>query len=67
MCVYLAVLEALITKMRPRRVPHGIGIYNITWAATNASALFIGGTLLEMLGYRSIFYIPAVIIAGRSA
>jgi predicted MFS family arabinose efflux permease len=66
MCFTWPVLEALISENEtPDRVPHGIGIYNITWAATNASALFIGGTLLEMLGYRSIFYIPAVIIAGQ--
>jgi predicted MFS family arabinose efflux permease len=65
-CFTWPVLEALISENEiPDRVPHAIGIYNITWAATNASALFIGGTLLEMLGYRSIFYIPAVIIAGQ--
>ena len=66
MCFTWPVLEALISENEiPDRVPHAIGIYNITWAATNASALFIGGTLLEMLGYHSIFYIPAVIIAGQ--
>ena len=66
MCFTWPVLEALISENETAdRVPHCIGIYNITWAATNASALFIGGTLLEMLGYRSIFYIPAVIIAGQ--
>jgi predicted MFS family arabinose efflux permease len=68
MCFTWPVLEALISENEtPDRVPHAIGIYNITWAATNASALFIGGTLLEMLGYRSIFYIPAAIIAGQIA
>jgi len=67
-CFTWPVLEALISENEtPDRVPHAIGIYNITWAATNAAALFIGGTLLEKLGFRSIFYIPAVIIAGQIA
>jgi predicted MFS family arabinose efflux permease len=68
MCFTWPVLEALISENEtPDRVPHAVGIYNITWAATNASALFIGGTLIEKLGYQSIFYIPAVIIAGQIA
>ncbi len=66
MCFTWPVLEALISENEsPDRVPHAIGIYNITWAATNASALFIGGTLIEKFGYQSIFYIPAVIISGQ--
>jgi predicted MFS family arabinose efflux permease len=66
MCFTWPVLEALISENEtPGRVPHAVGIYNITWAATNAAALFIGGTLVETLGYRSIFYIPAVILAGQ--
>ena len=68
MCFTWPVLEALISENEtPDRVPHAVGIYNITWAATNASALFIGGTLIEKLGYPSIFYIPAGIVAGQIA
>ena len=68
MCFTWPVLEALISENEtPDRVPHAIGIYNITWAATNASALFIGGAIIEKLGYPSIFYIPAGIIAGQIA
>ena len=68
MCFTWPVLEALISEGEiPDRVPHAIGIYNITWAATNAAALFIGGTLIEKLGYQSIFYIPVVILAGQIA
>ena len=68
MCFTWPVLEALISENEtPARVPHAIGIYNITWAATNASALFIGGTLVEKLGYQSIFYIPAGIVGLQIA
>jgi len=68
MCFTWPVLEALISENEtPERVPHAIGIYNITWAATNAGAFFIGGTLIEMFGYRSIFYIPFGILAGQLA
>ena len=67
-CFIWPVLEALISEGEtPDRVPHAVGIYNITWAATNAGALFIGGTLIEKFGYQSIFYIPVVIIAGQIA
>jgi predicted MFS family arabinose efflux permease len=68
MCFTWPVLEALISEGEtPGRVPHAVGVYNITWAATNATALFIGGTLVVKLGYHSIFYIPAVILAGQFA
>ena len=68
MCFTWPVLEALISENEtPDRVPHAIGIYNITWAATNASALFIGGAIIEKLGYQSIYYLPAAIIAGQIA
>ena len=67
-CFTWPVLEALISENEtPDRVPHAVGIYNITWAATNAGALFIGGALIVKLGYQSIFYIPAAIIAGEMA
>jgi predicted MFS family arabinose efflux permease len=66
MCFTWPVLEALVSENEtPARVPHAIGLYNITWAATNASALFIGGTLIEKFGYHSIFFIPIGILAGQ--
>ena len=68
MCFTWPVLEALISEgATPAHVPQAIGIYNITWAATNAAALFIGGTLIEQLGYPSIYYIPVAILAGQIA
>ena len=35
-----------------------VGIYNVVWAVTNALAFFIGGTLVEKFGFKSIFYLP---------
>ena len=68
MCFTWPVLEALISENEtPARVPHAIGIYNITWAAANAFAFFIGGTLIEMFGYHIIFYLPLGLLAGQIA
>ena len=68
MCFTWPVLEALISESEsPDRVPHAVGIYNITWAGTNAAALFIGGMLMEKLGWHSLFYIPLIIVAGQVA
>jgi predicted MFS family arabinose efflux permease len=56
MCFTWPVLEALVAEgANPARA---VGIYNITWAIANASAFFIGGTLIEKFGYRSIFFVP---------
>ncbi|MDR3457879.1 MAG: MFS transporter [Verrucomicrobiae bacterium] len=56
MCFIWPVLEAFVSEGRD--AARAVGIYNITWATTNASAFFIGGTLIEKLGYQSIFYVP---------
>ncbi|HEX9045967.1 MAG TPA: MFS transporter, partial [Verrucomicrobiae bacterium] len=59
MCFIWPTLEALVSEGdAPEHVPHAVGIYNITWAATNALAFFIGGTLIERFGYRCMFYLP---------
>jgi predicted MFS family arabinose efflux permease len=56
MCFIWPVLEALVSEGNV--AARAVGIYNITWAITNATAVFIGGTLIEKLGYQSIFYVP---------
>jgi len=59
MCFTWPVLEALISEGEtPAHIPHAVGIYNITWAWTNAVALFIGGTLIEKFGYACIYWLP---------
>jgi predicted MFS family arabinose efflux permease len=66
MCFTWPVLEALISENEtPARVPHAVGIYNITWAATNALAYFIGGTLIVKFGFHSIFYAPLVLLTAQ--
>ena len=68
MCFTWPVLEALVSEgENPAHVPHAVGIYNITWAASNALAFFIGGTLIEKYGYQSIFYVPLVFIVAQLA
>lgn len=63
MCFTWPVLEALISENEtPARVPHAVGIYNITWAATNALGYFIGGTLIVKFGFHSIFYAPLAVL-----
>jgi MFS family permease len=56
MCLIWPTLEALVSEGAV--AADAVGLYNITWAATNALAYFIGGTLIEKLGYRSLFYVP---------
>ena len=63
MCFTWPVLEALVSEGEtPDRIPHAVGIYNITWAATNAGALFIGGAIIEKFGYASIYWLPLGIV-----
>ena len=63
MCFTWPVLEALISENEtPVRVPHAVGIYNITWAATNALGYFVGGTLIVEFGFHSIFYTPLAVL-----
>jgi predicted MFS family arabinose efflux permease len=56
MCFIWPVLEALVSE--GSHAARAVGLYNITWATTNASAFFLGGTLIEKLGYQSIFFVP---------
>ena len=66
MCFIWPTIEALVSEGdTPEHVPHAVGIYNITWAATNAAAFFIGGTLIEKFGFQSIFYLPLVMVVGQ--
>ena len=55
-------LEALaIADEPPERVPHLVGLYNLTWSGAAALAYFTGGPLYDRIGARMIFGIPAVI------
>jgi MFS family permease len=55
-----ATLEALVSEGESRvGLSQILGIYNVVWAAGAALAYFSGGALLETLGRRSLFWLPA--------
>ena len=55
-------LEALtMADEPPERVPHRVGIYNLTWSGSAAVAYFTGGPLYEWLGPGLIFGLPAAL------
>lgn len=62
MCFTWPNLEALAADHQdPVKLPGVIGVYNVVWAAGGAIAYFSGGAVAEMLGWRSIFWLPAAI------
>ncbi|HTA95321.1 MAG TPA: MFS transporter, partial [Verrucomicrobiae bacterium] len=66
-CLWPA-LEALVSEgENVAGIQRAVGIYNVSWAATNALGLFCGGTLVEKFGYKSIFYIPFVLSVAMLA
>jgi MFS family permease len=66
MCFTWPNLEALAADhLDPVRLPRAIGIYNVVWAAGGAFAYFTGGAIAEALGWRSIFWLPALINAAQ--
>ncbi len=68
MCFIWPTLEALVSESEPPAgVPRAVGIYNIVWAVTNALAFFIGGTLVVQFGFKSIFYLPLVMVLAQLA
>jgi predicted MFS family arabinose efflux permease len=68
MCFIWPALEALLSDGESAaRLPRTIGIYNVVWAGTNAGAFFIGGTIVEKIGYRGIFYLPLAMVLVQLA
>ena len=62
MCFTWPNLEALACDhVDPAKLPGIIGVYNVVWAAGGAIAYFCGGALVEALGWRSIFWLPAAV------
>lgn len=63
MCFTWPALEAIICEGEDRAgLQQMIGTYNIVWATTGAIGYFLGGAILQTLGIRSMFYVPAGII-----
>jgi MFS family permease len=62
LCFTWPVLEALASENEdPLGLQRMVGIYNLVWATSSAFAYFSGGLLIEKLGDRSLFLIPASI------
>jgi predicted MFS family arabinose efflux permease len=58
-CFIWPTIEALVSEGEDAvGLPRMVGTYNVVWAATNALALFGGGTLVEKFGFKTIFYLP---------
>ncbi len=61
-CFTWPSLEALVSEGEsPLGVQRMVGIYNLTWSSAGALAYFSGGALVEWLGMRSIFWLPAMV------
>jgi predicted MFS family arabinose efflux permease len=52
-------LEALVIEHESsQRVPHMVGLYNMTWSLAAALAYFTGGRLYDAMGRGAIFVVP---------
>lgn len=68
MCFLWPTIEALVSEGGDAvTLPRAVGAYNLVWASTNALALFCGGTLVETVGFKSIFYVPMALCVGQLA
>lgn len=66
MCFTWPNLEALVSEgERPAALQRNLGIYNLVWSGGNAVAFFTGGILMDQLGVRAIFALPAAIMFGQ--
>jgi predicted MFS family arabinose efflux permease len=61
-CFTWPTLEALTSEGESASsLPRLIGRYNLVWAAGTAVAYFCGGVILEKLGMKSLFWVPAAL------
>lgn len=68
MCFLWPTLEAMVSEGGDAvSLPRAVGTYNLVWASTNALALFLGGTLVETFGFKTIFYLPLALCVGQLA
>jgi predicted MFS family arabinose efflux permease len=68
MCFTWPVLEALVSDNESREgLQQMVGIYNVVWAATGAIGYFVGGAMLDTLGLRSLFFVPAGVLSLQLA
>jgi len=68
MCFTWPTLEALISENETdQALSRMVGIYNVVWAGSSAVAYFAGGAIIEWLGERSIYWLPACIHLAQLA
>ena len=68
LCFLWPTIEALVSEGEDAKgLPRMVGTYNVGWAATNALALFVGGTLVEKFGFKTLFLLPLVIFVAELA
>lgn len=60
-CFTWPVLEAMTSEVGNNRAATArmVGIYNVVWASGAALAYFCGGAIIDALGPRSLFWLPA--------
>lgn len=62
-CFLWPTVEALVSEGEDAQgLPRTVGIYNVVWASTNALGLFVGGTLVEKFGFKTLFYLPIALL-----
>jgi predicted MFS family arabinose efflux permease len=62
MCFTWPNLEALAAdRLSAAELPKALGCYNVVWAGCSALSYFSGGAMIEILGWKSIFWLPAVL------
>ena len=65
LCFTWPALEALVSEGEcETRLPRMIGFYNVVWAGGAALAYLTGGSLIEWLGSKSIYWLPATLYAA---
>jgi MFS family permease len=57
-CFIWPALEAIVSEDAGDGLSNMVGLYNLTWAGSAASAYFVTGLLLEKLGLQSLFWLP---------
>jgi len=61
-CFTWPTLEAVVSEGEDRRgLARIVGIYNMVWAGGAALAFFTGGALVQLLGWKSIFWLPGAL------
>jgi predicted MFS family arabinose efflux permease len=67
-CFLWPTIEALVCEGEDAKgLPATVGTYNVVWASTNALGLFVGGTLVEKFGFKTLFYLPMALLLTQLA